>query len=351
MVAKRKIAFHPDHRSGGGSGGYPLVEEIMMPLTPPKTVRRNARERNRVKQIDQGFDKLKSNIPCAAAQKKISRVRILQTAVDYIQHLHSVLNEHESVCSKPLIKQEPHPLGGGGTTGGGGCLSPLSTSPPTPLHLVASTPRSTPPKSLLQQAAGGVSSAVGSMASPQMMVPYQGYHHPHHHPFATAGAPYPPPPPLHHYNHHHFHHHHSPMNVHSPISPYTSASSSSALSPHFNDTASLASSGYYSHHQQASPASLRSSGGGRDQFFQSPKSTTNTGGHNLLLSPAGGGEFPGGCRESLSPSSSSYSDTSLPSYSVQQQQQVPCTQDPTPSTTCHEDDEDILNSIIQWEKY
>ena len=61
MVAKRKIAFHPEKR-------YPLE-----PQTPPKTVRRNARERNRVKQIDMGFEKLKCNIPVAAQQKKISR--------------------------------------------------------------------------------------------------------------------------------------------------------------------------------------------------------------------------------------------------------------------------------------
>jgi achaete-scute complex protein len=344
MVAKRKIAFHSDHHLGGG-GGYPLVEAAM-PLTPPKTVRRNARERNRVKQIDQGFDKLKSNIPCAAAQKKISRVRILQTAVDYIQHLHAVLNEHESVCSKPIIKQEP--LISGGTAGGGGCVSPLTSLPATPSssHLaVPARSALTPPKPLLQgpSAVGGGSNSMG--APQMMMMPYQNYQH---HPFSAGGAPYPPPPPLHHYSHHHFHHHHSPMNVHSPISPYAAAST--LLSPQF-ETASLASSGYYSNNQ-ASPAGLR--GSGRDQFFHTPKGVSSSGG--LLLSPDGGsGEFSSGCRESLSPSSSSYSDTSLPtpSYpgSQQQQQQTPCTQDPTPSTTFHEEDDDILNSIIQWEKY
>ncbi len=349
MVAKRKIAFHPDHR--GGCGSYPVLIEPAMPLTPPKTVRRNARERNRVKQIDQGFDKLKSNIPCAAAQKKISRVRILQTAVDYIQHLHAVLNEHESVCSKgPVVKQEPIMSGGASGRGeSGGCLSPLAAGmPPTPAR--------SPPKPLLH----GGSAAAAALGTAQMMtmpMPYQGYPHHQHLPFPAAGSPYPPPPPLHHYNHHHFHHHHSPMNVHSPISPYASSSAaSSALSPAAFDTSSLASSGYYSSHLQgSSPGSLRSSGS-REHFFQSPKSS---GGHNvssgLLLSPDGGGDFPnGGCRESLSPSSSSYSDTSLPTPSYQgqqQQQQVPCTQDPTPSTTFHEDDEDILNSIIQWEKY
>merc|ERR1719340_119487 len=71
---------------------------------PPKTVRRNTRERNRVKQIDQGFEKLRVTIPSAAAQKKISRVKILASAVDYIQHLHTMLAQVEGV------KQEISPL-------------------------------------------------------------------------------------------------------------------------------------------------------------------------------------------------------------------------------------------------
>ena len=71
MVAKRKIAFQPADKGLGGLGYAALA-----PATPPKTVRRNARERNRVKQIDMGFDKLKSNIPVAANQKKISRVKV-----------------------------------------------------------------------------------------------------------------------------------------------------------------------------------------------------------------------------------------------------------------------------------
>jgi len=96
MVAKRKIAFQESN--GGEDKG-----------NPPKTVRRNARERNRVKNIDMGFDNLKLHIPTTAQQKKISRVRILSSAVEYIQHLHTLLNQHESVCRNPaLIKNEPH---------------------------------------------------------------------------------------------------------------------------------------------------------------------------------------------------------------------------------------------------
>jgi hypothetical protein len=95
MVAKRKIAFQPEK-------GFPLE-----PSNPPKTVRRNTRERNRVRQIDTGFEKLRVTIPTAAAQKKISRVKILASAVDYIQHLHSLLHQIPFVLLHTL---QPHRL-------------------------------------------------------------------------------------------------------------------------------------------------------------------------------------------------------------------------------------------------
>ena len=102
MVAKRKIAFQPEK-----GGGAPVSLD---PDNPPKTVRRNARERNRVKQIDVGFEKLRVTIPTAAQQKKISRVKILSSAVDYIQHLHELLHRHEVVCQSntSLVKEEPN---------------------------------------------------------------------------------------------------------------------------------------------------------------------------------------------------------------------------------------------------
>lgn len=178
MVAKRKIAFHPEK-------GYPIEPE-----TQPKTVRRNARERNRVRNIDVGFEKLRVTIPTAAAQKKISRVKILSSAVDYIQHLHTLLNEHDTHCrGSTMIKQEP-----------------ISNLP-------------TPPKS--------------TNVSPQVMSQYSPFaHHPHpgymHHQYPMH---YPSPLPT----------------PHSPISP-------GYMPPHHymqHDTASIASSGYYS---QPSPS-------------------------------------------------------------------------------------------------
>merc|ERR1712018_204774 len=80
---RRKIAFHP-------TMGY----AIPAPL-PQKVARRNARERNRVKQVNCGFEMLRAHIPSAAKQKKMSKVDTLRHAVEYIQSLNRMLNEKQ----------------------------------------------------------------------------------------------------------------------------------------------------------------------------------------------------------------------------------------------------------------
>ena len=82
-ASKRKIAFHP-------SLGYAIPPPI-----PPKVARRNARERNRVKQVNNGFDVLRSHIPTAAKNKKMSKVDTLRHAVEYIRNLKKMLKEQD----------------------------------------------------------------------------------------------------------------------------------------------------------------------------------------------------------------------------------------------------------------
>ena len=233
-----------------------------------KTVRRNARERNRVKQIDVGFEKLRTTIPTAAQQKKISRVKILASAVDYIQHLHTLISEHETVCRSgvgTIIKQEP-----------------LSSSLPTPPKSAANSPHM-----MSQQYPG-----------------YPGYSHNMQSQYQIP-TPYTP---------------HTPI---SPISPYHSPmpmpqSYHGHHTPHSD-------SGYYSAHSPVSALTPRST------------NTCMTRRH---------------ARDSLSPGSqSSFSDTSGHYITPDNMHQTPSlTQDPTPSSTFREEDE-LLDSIVQWEKY
>ena len=273
MVAKRKIAFNQEN---SGDQQYRAPAPAMS--NPPKTVRRNARERNRVKQIDVGFEKLRTTIPTAAQQKKISRVKILASAVDYIQHLHTLISEHETVCRHPgtsslasQVKQEPSSL-------------PLPTPPKSSTHSPAPAP----------------------------YLPHHHHHYPYYgqtgHPGQYGPAQYQP---------------HTPM---SPMSPMSPAGYMSPMSGHAYSAATPQSDpGYYSAH---SPA-------------LTPRSTNTCHVPVTRVTPRGAP------RDSLSPGSV-YSDTS---YSGQGHPPPPSvTQDPTPSSTFREEDE-LLDSIVQWEKY
>ncbi|XP_068234046.1 achaete-scute homolog 2-like [Palaemon carinicauda] len=64
---------------------------------PVAVARRNARERNRVKQVNNGFATLRQHIPGAAKAKKISKVETLKQAVDYIRSLQELLEDHDAL--------------------------------------------------------------------------------------------------------------------------------------------------------------------------------------------------------------------------------------------------------------
>nr|CDJ96337.1 Basic helix-loop-helix dimerisation region bHLH domain containing protein [Haemonchus contortus] len=69
-----------------------------MPSSPqlrgsrPNQERRNARERNRVHQVNHGFDLLRTRVPKAGVSKKLSKADTLREAVRYIQYLQSLLH-------------------------------------------------------------------------------------------------------------------------------------------------------------------------------------------------------------------------------------------------------------------
>lgn len=74
--------------------------------------RRNARERNRVKQVNDGFVNLRNHLPEPMvkarlgkvkknANKKVSKVDTLKMAVEYISHLESILAESSEIVEQP----------------------------------------------------------------------------------------------------------------------------------------------------------------------------------------------------------------------------------------------------------
>ncbi|GAB6022490.1 hypothetical protein CHUAL_006597 [Chamberlinius hualienensis] len=60
---------------------------------PPHVVeRRNARERRRVQAVNFAFARLRKSVPLENKNKRISKAKTLQTAIDYINHLQDILN-------------------------------------------------------------------------------------------------------------------------------------------------------------------------------------------------------------------------------------------------------------------
>ncbi|XP_014241337.1 achaete-scute homolog 1a-like [Cimex lectularius] len=74
-------------------------------MQPASVARRNARERNRVRQVNNGFATLRNHIPLSVAaalgasnagrgaSKKLSKVETLRLAVEYIRSLQDLLDE------------------------------------------------------------------------------------------------------------------------------------------------------------------------------------------------------------------------------------------------------------------
>jgi hypothetical protein len=146
-TCRRRIAFHP-------TLGYAIT-----PTMPAKVARRNQRERNRVKQVNCGFEMLRSHIPTAAKAKKMSKVDTLRHAVEYIQNMHRMLAEQQQ-------HQQMNETGHHQTQ----LPPPLQIQPP-----LTPTP----------------SSRASSVPSP--MTPHLPPHHQHHH-FILPDAPtYPSP--------------------------------------------------------------------------------------------------------------------------------------------------------------
>ncbi|KAJ8340120.1 hypothetical protein SKAU_G00347530 [Synaphobranchus kaupii] len=86
LRCKRRLSFN--------GLGYAL------PLQQPVAVaRRNERERNRVKQVNMGFQTLRQHVPNGAANKKMSKVETLRSAVEYIRALQHLLDEHDAVSA------------------------------------------------------------------------------------------------------------------------------------------------------------------------------------------------------------------------------------------------------------
>lgn len=93
------INIKPKQKYNYGSMPYPNTQTVSV-------ARRNARERNRVKQVNNGFSNLRQHIPQhvvsqltkggRGSSKKLSKVDTLKIAVEYIRKLKDMLEDNEN---------------------------------------------------------------------------------------------------------------------------------------------------------------------------------------------------------------------------------------------------------------
>lgn len=69
---------------------------------PEVVARRNARERRRVKLVNDGFLRLRKHVPTDPKNKKLSKVKTLRSAIEYIRHLQQLLNQATKNTNIPL---------------------------------------------------------------------------------------------------------------------------------------------------------------------------------------------------------------------------------------------------------
>ena len=88
----------------------PFSTHCQIPLPPPFggydygfepafIRKRNERERERVRCVNEGYARLREHLPLENKEKRISKVETLRTAIRYIKHLQGMLSENKSYKS------------------------------------------------------------------------------------------------------------------------------------------------------------------------------------------------------------------------------------------------------------
>jgi len=106
LVLKRQRPWSPQQRqllrcvkrthldSGVDSPDHPHRQPFVASVA-----RRNERERNRVRQVNAGFQTLRQHVPNGAADGKLSKVETLRSAVEYIRALQRLLHSSPSMSA------------------------------------------------------------------------------------------------------------------------------------------------------------------------------------------------------------------------------------------------------------
>ncbi|XP_004685314.1 PREDICTED: achaete-scute homolog 5 [Condylura cristata] len=77
------------------------------PFEPAFIQKRNERERQRVKCVNEGYARLRGHLPGALAEKRLSKVETLRAAISYIKHLQELLSAAPEGTAPPSARSLP----------------------------------------------------------------------------------------------------------------------------------------------------------------------------------------------------------------------------------------------------
>ncbi|NWI09969.1 ASCL4 protein, partial [Crypturellus soui] len=95
--------FEPPYWEQARSGHAPRVSYLPFPgyvgfydcsFEPAFIRKRNERERQRVRCVNEGYARLREHLPKELADRRLSKVETLRAAISYIKHLQSLLDRH-----------------------------------------------------------------------------------------------------------------------------------------------------------------------------------------------------------------------------------------------------------------
>ncbi|XP_052823663.1 achaete-scute homolog 1a [Octopus bimaculoides] len=88
-------------RTPGSKSSYRHVPHSEKP--PHLVARRNARERRRVQAVNNAFVRLRRHVPYEPRHKRLSKVKTLRIAIDYIRNMQNMIQDYDTT----LVQEQP----------------------------------------------------------------------------------------------------------------------------------------------------------------------------------------------------------------------------------------------------
>ncbi|XP_021359211.1 achaete-scute homolog 1a-like [Mizuhopecten yessoensis] len=96
QISRQTAMTVKERTSKRASGEKSAYRHVPHSQKPPQVVeRRNARERRRVQAVNTAFLRLRKHVPSHTKQKRLSKVKTLRVAIDYIKQLQDMIVDHD----------------------------------------------------------------------------------------------------------------------------------------------------------------------------------------------------------------------------------------------------------------